>query len=272
MKRLNRKLSSGELAVMAVLMLCMVLAVTIAGIRAASGRDESGENQMVELEEINDSSDMASRVQEEEEDSQETTGESVINKGIPDKFIESSPEEEMDLIAAEDQEEVVLDTEEETEEASASAAETVSAPVQEQVLNFQAEDRLAWPVSGNVVLDYSMDSTIYFPTLKQYKYNPAIVISNEEGTAVTAAADGRVTSVNINEETGTTVTMDLGNGYTAVYGQLKEVPVKEGALVSRNDIIGYISEPTKYYSVEGSNLYFEVQKDGAAVDPLDYLE
>ena len=41
-----------------------------------------------------------------------------------------------------------------------------------------------------VVLDYSMDGSIYFPTLNQYKYNPALVIGAGTGSQV-AAAGGR---------------------------------------------------------------------------------
>ena len=37
-------------------------------------------------------------------------------------------------------------------------------------------------------------------------------------------------------------------------------------------MIGYVNEPTKYYSVEGSNLYFELRKDGAPVDPIEFFE
>ena len=63
----------------------------------------------------------------------------------------------------------------------------------------------------------------------------------------------------------------MGNGYTAVYGQLKEVPLQIGDYVGAGELIGYVSEPTKYYSVEGANLYFEVQKDGVPVNPLDFM-
>ena len=66
-----------------------------------------------------------------------------------------------------------------------------------------------------------MDQTIYFSTLDQYKYNPALIIGGEVGTEVTASARGIVKSVEVNAQTGNTVTMDLGNGYEAVYGQLK---------------------------------------------------
>ena len=68
------------------------------------------------------------------------------------------------------------------------------------------------------------------------------------------------------------MTVDMGDGYSARYGQLKEIPKDQGDYVDSGEIIGYVSEPTKYYSVEGSNLYFQLWKDGATVDPMQYLE
>ena len=137
---------------------------------------------------------------------------------------------------------------------------------------FSEEDTLLWPVDGNVIMNYSMDQTIYFSTLDQYKYNPALIIGGEVGTEVTASARGIVKSVEVNAQTGNTVTMDLGNGYEAVYGQLKEVPVQEGNYVEQGELVGYLSEPTKYYSVEGCNLYFQLLKDGEPVNPMEYMD
>ena len=74
------------------------------------------------------------------------------------------------------------------------------------------------------------------------------------------------------DETGTTLTLNLGNNYELIYGQLKELAVKEGDVVETGQLLGYISEPTKYYCKEGSNLFFEMKKDGEPVDPFLYLE
>ena len=57
-----------------------------------------------------------------------------------------------------------------------------------------------------------------------------------------------------------------------VYGQLGEVCVNQGENITEGDIIGYLAEPTKYYSVEGCNLYFQLLKDGEPVNPLEYLD
>lgn len=162
-------------------------------------------------------------------------------------------------------------TEEEIEtiDAGIPEAENTSAA---NTLHFDESADMRWPLEGDVLLDYSMDSTIYFPTLEQYKYNPAIVIGGEVNSKVYLVAAGTITDISTNEETGCTVTQDLGDGYCAVYGQLKELNFAIGDQVERGQVIGYVSEPTKYYAVEGSNLYFQLLKDGEPVNPVDYFE
>lgn len=137
--------------------------------------------------------------------------------------------------------------------------------------NFTSDSKMIWPVSGTVLMNYSMDKTVYFATLDQYKYNPALVISGAEGDQVLCGAPGIIKSIDVTAQTGTTVTVDLGNGYEVLYGQLKEVPVKVGDQVEAKSILGYIGQPTKYYSVEGCNVYMELRKDGTPVNPVDYM-
>ena len=139
-------------------------------------------------------------------------------------------------------------------------------------LNFSEDSTMLWPVSGEVLIDYSMDATTYFQTLDQYKCNSALILGSAVDEPVQAAANGQVLSVIENEETGTTLTMDLGNGYQAIYGQLKDLTVSEGQTVSAGTIIGYVNEPTKYYVKEGANLYFAMRKEGEIIDPMIYIE
>lgn len=136
-----------------------------------------------------------------------------------------------------------------------------------RTLAFSSDQGLVRPVSGDILIPYSMDRTVYFTTLDQYKYNPATVYRVEEGTQVMACAEGRVASVFRNEEIGQAVTLDLGNGYQVVYGQLQALNVAEGDYVNPGQIIGSVAAPTIYYSLEGSNLYFLLEQDGAALDP-----
>ena len=153
------------------------------------------------------------------------------------------------------------------QETDAPAISTAMQPT----LSFGDTDTLVWPVVGNVLINYSMDKTVYFPTLDQYKYNPAIVIAANEGDMITAAAAGKVTSVFEDPQIGQAVTMDLGNGYEITYGQLKEILVSEGSYVSMGDMIASVAAPTKYYSIEGTNVYFKLTKDGNPVNPMTRL-
>lgn len=146
----------------------------------------------------------------------------------------------------------------------------ISTTVQPE-LTFGEEDNLVWPIVGDVLINYSMDHTIYFPTLDQYKYNPAIVIAASQGESIGAAANGRVSSVSYNPATGNTVVMELGNGYELTYGQLENITVSEGSYVNVGDAIGTVAVPTKYYSLEGANVYFKLTKDGEPVNPLTKL-
>ena len=131
---------------------------------------------------------------------------------------------------------------------------------------------MVWPVRGNVLLDYSMDQTIYFPTLDQYKCNPGIVIQSDVSAPVAAPANARVTEVGVSDEIGNYVVLDLGNEYTAVCGQLKEISAAEGEYLEAGQTLGYVAEPTKYYSVEGVNVFFELKHKGETVDPLNHME
>lgn len=141
-----------------------------------------------------------------------------------------------------------------------------------ETLQFDASQTLAWPVVGNVLINYSMDGYVYFTTLGQYRYSPAIVISAAPGEHITAACDGIVSNVFYDEEIGNAVTVILGNGYELTYGQLTDIAVERGDYVATGELIGVVAEPTKYYSLEGSNVYFAMTKNGDPVNPLALLQ
>lgn len=172
----------------------------------------------------------------------------------------------------EDNEEGMFDESEETmKEEEPADTEAIATTIQ-PVLNFTEEDELVWPIVGDILINYSMDKTVYFPTLEQYKYHPAIVISATEGETIAAAADARVVSVNYDAQLGNTVVMDLGNQYELTYGQLDNITVSEGSYVVTGDIIGNVASPTKYYSTEGPNVYFKLTKEGTPVNPMARLQ
>ena len=180
--------------------------------------------------------------------------------------------EEAENASAEDVE--IAQEMEDAEDLAAMAADEASSDMVEEPVTaqFQAGDSLVWPVAGNVLIPYSMDKTVFFSTLEQYKYNPAMILSANEGDTISAVASGRVTDVFYDEEIGNAVSVDIGNGYEVTYGQLKDIAVTKGATVEKGAVLGYIAAPTIYYSVEGTNAYFKVTLNGEAVDPLGQLQ
>ena len=176
-----------------------------------------------------------------------------------------------DLVEQKEAKETEETEQKEEEKATETMAEPKVEPAVEEKLHFAGKKSGLWPLDGKILLPYSMNATIYFPTLDQYQYNPAMVIQGNINDKVVFIAKGKIKDIITNEETGCTVTQDLGDGYTAIYGQLKELTFDKGDAVECGQVVGYVSEPTKYYSVEGSNLYFAMEKDGKPIDPTEYL-
>ena len=158
--------------------------------------------------------------------------------------------------------------EKKTKKRKKKSVQTNAKPAKKQ-LSFNQEEGLSWPIKGDVLMEYSADKV---KTLAQYRTNPALLLEAKEGMDVKASADGIVESVETSEETGRTVSISIGDGFTVVYGQLKDVSVSKGDMVSEGQVLGKIAEPTKYYKEEGTNLYFQVKENKTAVNPMLLLK
>ena len=250
---MNFSKKSGKKKAAAAAVVCFVAAIAITGTYTFNGYKKSiSEKELAMAEE-----DLT------KEKYTVTEGESLVDEPVDGEIISNEADTSVDESSVGgDNEESSDTTDNVAEEASVSNAATV---------NFTNDSLMLWPVSGALLMDYSMEKTVYFKTLDQYKYNPAIVIAAAENDVVIAGAPGIVKSIDQTAQTGTTVTVDFGNGYEALYGQLQTVAVKTGDYVEAATTLGYVAMPTKYYSKEGTNVYFEMRKDGQPVDPKEYL-
>ena len=127
------------------------------------------------------------------------------------------------------------DVEEEASKAVGGSAVIMESAQADPVLRFSGE--LLWPVEGSVLMNYSMDQSIYFATLDHNVKMPP----------------------------------QYSDSYQLTYGQMGNLNYKEGAHVEAGDVIGVIAPATKYYSIEGDNLYFAMTKEGIAADPTEFL-
>ena len=139
-------------------------------------------------------------------------------------------------------------------------------------LDFTSDKTITWPVNGEVILPFSMETTVYFKTLDQYQCNPGMMIAAGNGTTVKNAYMGKVTKVTSDDIYGNLVTVYIGNDYSLVYGQLDTIYVKEGDYIKAGDSIGTIGNPTDSFEEEGSHLFFEMTEKDTPVDPMLFIE
>jgi murein DD-endopeptidase MepM/ murein hydrolase activator NlpD len=156
-------------------------------------------------------------------------------------------------------------------EAKPVAAEA-DEPKETSFAPFTGEDKMAWPVQGEIAMVFSTDKLIYDPTLDQYRTNDDLRIAVQEGTPVKAGADGKVLSVGNDHVYGNYVQIDHGNGWVASYGQLMDgVLVREGDTVSTGQVIGGVGQPSYYGSLNGTHMNLRLTKDNEPVDPRSVL-
>lgn len=155
-----------------------------------------------------------------------------------------------------------------TEQMTKSAAADNTVQDNGELTLFDDSQEMEWPVSGQIIMDYSDDTAIFDRTLEQYRTNDSICISADVGTEVCAAADGIITTITNDKISGITVNVDHGNGWTSTYSQLDEnLAVSEGESVHKGDKIGIVSNPTNYSVALGPHLEFSVFNDENPTDP-----
>ena len=128
------------------------------------------------------------------------------------------------------------------------------------------------PLDGTTVTVFSMTELLYDTTMADWRTHDGIDVQAEEGAAVKTAAGGTVQSVTDDELMGTTVVIDHEGGYSTRYSSLqKDGPVTVGQQVVAGEVIGRVGTTSAAESQMGPHLHFSVSRDGAVIDPRDYV-
>ena len=162
--------------------------------------------------------------------------------------------------------------EEKKDVGSSKADKAAQEVLADKGLIFNEEKGLAWPINGDVIMEFSENGMVYYETLGQFMRSDKILIEAAVGDKVKACATGIITDVTTTRETGQTVTMSIGSGYSVIYGELDNITVKKGDKVKSGQIIGTVSMPSGYYTKEGTNLYFKVVEKEKPVNPMYLLK
>lgn len=130
------------------------------------------------------------------------------------------------------------------------------------------------PCSGFINKDYSMEVPVYSATMYDYRTHAGIDIAADPGTPVKAVSSGTVKAVYEDVLYGTTVVIEHADGVESIYqGLSPDLPVETvvGHTVLTGEAIAGVGNSALCESAEASHLHFEMHKDGAAVDPSDYI-
>ena len=100
---------------------------------------------------------------------------------------------------------------------------------------------------------------------------PAVAGNADTVSAGSGSFNGKQDQQEECQPEGKTVKAPLVGTFYAASAPDAEAFVSVGDTVKKGTTIGYIGTPTKYYSKEGSNLYFAMKKDGKPIDPIVYL-
>lgn len=124
-----------------------------------------------------------------------------------------------------------------------------------------APGRWAWPAAGPVRRGYAART--------QKDYHDGLDIRLKEGTAVRAAAAGKVLFAGEERrQFGKLVVIDHGGGWHSAYGFLSKVTVTRGEDVGQGERIGLSGRTGK---ARGPELHFELRRDAEPVDPARHL-
>ena len=124
---------------------------------------------------------------------------------------------------------------------------------------------MSWPVFGPVTSGFGWRR---HPVLGGTRFHAGIDISAPSGTAVRAAASGKVIFAGSQTGYGNYVIVYHGGKIATLYGHLSSIGVATGTQVMRRQTIGRVG-CTGYCT--GPHLHFEVRVNGNPVDPLGWL-
>lgn len=127
--------------------------------------------------------------------------------------------------------------------------------------------RLPWPTEGNRrVLERW--GPVRDPVRGTMTFRHGIAIEAGHGETIRAVADGRVAFVDWYKGFGRCLVLDHGGGDLSVLAHADVFTVEAGDLVAAGEEVGRVGDTG---SLQGPRLWFQIQRSGESVNPLEWL-
>jgi flagellar protein FlgJ len=129
----------------------------------------------------------------------------------------------------------------------------------------EAGSEPAWPLRSVISSRYGYRKD---PFTSENRFHSGIDIAAEKGTEVKAAMSGKVIMSCKTEDYGNVVAVDHGQGVVTIYAHNEKNMVKVGEKVGKGSLIAKVGSTGRS---TGPHLHFEVRKNGAKVNPMEFL-
>jgi murein DD-endopeptidase MepM/ murein hydrolase activator NlpD len=106
------------------------------------------------------------------------------------------------------------------------------------------------------------------PITRRRSLHTGIDIAGPWGSPIYATADGKVSLAGWDGSYGYSVVINHSKEYQTRYGHLSRYTVRNGEVVKKGDVIGYMGTSGRS---TGVHLHYEVLRNGASVNPDPYL-
>lgn len=126
--------------------------------------------------------------------------------------------------------------------------------------------RHPWPVQGKIAVPFGEYRD---PEFKITVYKNGIEIRPDRERQPKAIAGGRVVYADWFKGYGLLLIIDHGSGYHSLYGNLSEIFLQTGDILTKGTVIGKIGQSSL---LNYPTLYFEIRHKGKPVDPTKWLK
>ena len=107
------------------------------------------------------------------------------------------------------------------------------------------------------------------PVYKTVKFHYGLDFAAPQGTPIYATADGTVTTAgSTGNGYGNHVIINHGYGYETLYGHMVRVKARNGQVIKRGEVIGWVGSTGKS---TGPHCHYEVHKYGDKIDPIYFF-
>ena len=126
--------------------------------------------------------------------------------------------------------------------------------------------KLPWPVTGDLAIPYGTQKD---PRFNTPVFRNGIYIDSDAEAIATSVHGGKVVFADWFEGYGQLVIVNHGKGYHSLYGNLDEIFLRIGDIISKDEAVGKVGSSG---ITENPSLYFEIRYKGKPLNPSQWLK